>query len=130
MATGASTADAAVMLVDAARGVQVQTRRHAHIVSLLGMQHVIVAVNKMDRIGYDARSSRASPPSSWPTPTSWASTASKSIPVGALHGVNVVARGTKETPWYKGRTLLEVLEGIEVARDRRPRRNCACRCST
>ena len=53
MATGASTADAAVVLVDAEKGVRVQTRRHTHIVSLLGVQNVILAVNKMDRIGYD-----------------------------------------------------------------------------
>jgi sulfate adenylyltransferase subunit 1 len=53
MATGASTADLAVILVDASRGVQVQTRRHAYIVSLLGIRHVIVAVNKMDLVGYD-----------------------------------------------------------------------------
>ena len=53
MATGASTAEAAVVLVDAEKGVRVQTRRHTHIVSLLGVQNVILAVNKMDRIGYD-----------------------------------------------------------------------------
>ena len=53
MATGASTADAAVVLVDAEKGVRVQTRRHTHIVSLLGVQNVILAVNKMDRIDYD-----------------------------------------------------------------------------
>ena len=55
MATGASTADLAVILIDAARGVQVQTRRHAYIVSLLGIRHIIVAVNKMDLVGYDKK---------------------------------------------------------------------------
>ena len=59
MATGASTADAAVVLVDAEKGVRVQTRRHTHIVSLLGVQNVILAVNKMDRIGYDRASFEA-----------------------------------------------------------------------
>jgi bifunctional enzyme CysN/CysC len=53
MATGASTAEAAVVLVDAEKGVRVQTRRHTHIVALLGVQNIIVAVNKMDRIAYD-----------------------------------------------------------------------------
>ena len=59
MATGASTAEAAVVLVDAEKGVRVQTRRHTHIVSLLGVQNVILAVNKMDRIAYDKREVRS-----------------------------------------------------------------------
>jgi bifunctional enzyme CysN/CysC len=114
MATGASTAEAAVVLVDAEKGIRVQTRRHAHIVALLGVQNIILAVNKMDRIGYDRAKYEA-------IAGEFAAYAHKLgvsnvevIPVGALHGVNVVHRGTKETPWYSGRTLLEALEGIEV----------------
>jgi small GTP-binding protein len=61
MATGASTADLAVILIDASRGVQVQTRRHAYIVSLLGIRHIIVAVNKMDLVGYDQKGLRPHP---------------------------------------------------------------------
>src|SRR6187401_208008 len=55
MATGASTCDLAIILIDASRGVQVQTRRHAYIISLLGIRHIIVAVNKMDLVGYDEK---------------------------------------------------------------------------
>jgi len=116
MATGASTAEAAVVLVDAEKGVRVQTRRHTHIVALLGVQNIIVAVNKMDRIGYD----RARFESIAGEVVAYARKLGvpniEVIPVAALVGVNVVARGTKETPWYTGRTLLEALEGIEVAR--------------
>jgi len=94
----------------------VQTRRHAHIVALLGVSNIILAVNKMDRIGYDKAKYEA-------IAGEFAAYAHKLgvsnvevIPCSALHGVNVVARGTKETPWYTGRTLLEALEGIEVGR--------------
>ena len=117
MATGASTAEAAVVLVDAEKGIRVQTRRHAHIVALLGVSNIILAVNKMDRIGYDKAKYEA-------IAGEFAAYAHKLgvsnvevIPVSALAGVNVVARGAKETPWYSGRTLLEALEGIEIARD-------------
>jgi bifunctional enzyme CysN/CysC len=116
MATGASTAEAAVVLVDAEKGIRVQTRRHAHIVALLGVSNIILAVNKMDRIGYDKAKYEA-------IAAEFAAYAHKLgvsnvevIPVGALHGVNVVHRGTKETPWYSGRTLLEALEGVEINR--------------
>ncbi|HET9475044.1 MAG TPA: sulfate adenylyltransferase subunit CysN [Steroidobacteraceae bacterium] len=117
MATGASTAEAAVVLVDAEKGVRVQTRRHTHIVSLLGVQNVILAVNKMDLIGYDRAKFEAIAAEFVAYANKLGVTSVEVIPVGALHGVNVVARGSKETPWYSGRTLLEALEGIEVARN-------------
>src|SRR4051812_16217815 len=117
MATGASTAEAAVVLVDAEKGIRVQTRRHAHIVALLGVQNIILAVNKMDRIAYDKAKFES-------IADEFAIYAHKLgvgnvevIPVSALAGVNVVARGVKEAPWYSGRTLLEALEGTEIARD-------------
>jgi bifunctional enzyme CysN/CysC len=116
MATGASTADAAVVLVDAEKGVRVQTRRHTHIVALLGVQNIIVAVNKMDRIGYDKAKFDAIAGEVVLYARKLGVQNVEVIPVGALHGVNVVHRGTAETPWYSGRTLLEALEGIEVAR--------------
>ena len=116
MATGASTADAAVVLVDAEKGVRVQTRRHTHIVALLGVQNIVVAVNKMDRIGYDKARFEAIAAEVVTYARKLGVPNIEVIPVGALHGVNVVARGTKETPWYSGRTLLEALEGIEVSR--------------
>ena len=116
MATGASTADAAVVLVDAEKGVRVQTRRHTHIVALLGVQNVIVAVNKMDRIDYDKAKFESIAAEVVTYARKLGVQNIEVIPVAALVGVNVVARGTQETPWYTGRTLLEALEGIEVAR--------------
>jgi bifunctional enzyme CysN/CysC len=116
MATGASTADAAVVLVDAEKGVRVQTRRHTHIVSLLGVQNVVLAVNKMDRIAYDKAKFEAIAGEFVAYARKLGVQNIEVIPVSALAGVNVVARGEKETPWYTGRTLLEALEGIETGR--------------
>jgi bifunctional enzyme CysN/CysC len=116
MATGASTADAAVVLVDAEKGVRVQTRRHTHIVALLGVQNIIVAVNKMDRIDYDRAKYEAIASEVVTYARKLGVQNVEVIPVAALVGVNVVARGTQETPWYTGRTLLEALEAIEVSR--------------
>ncbi len=116
MATGASTADAAVVLVDAEKGVRVQTRRHTHIIALLGVQTIVVAVNKMDRIGYDKAKYEAIAGEIVAYARKLGVQNIEVIPVGALHGVNVVHRGTQETPWYTGRTLLEALEGIETGR--------------
>jgi bifunctional enzyme CysN/CysC len=115
MATGASTADAAVVLVDAEKGVRVQTRRHTHIVSLLGVQTVILAVNKMDRINYDKARFEAIAAEFVTYARKLGVQNVEVIPVAALVGVNVVNRGTA-TPWYSGRTLLEALEGIEAGR--------------
>jgi bifunctional enzyme CysN/CysC len=116
MATGASTAEAAVVLVDAEKGVRVQTRRHTHIVALLGVQTIVVAVNKMDRIGYDKARYEAIAGEIVAYARKLGVQNIEVIPVSALAGVNVVARGTQETPWYSGRTLLEALEGIETGR--------------
>jgi bifunctional enzyme CysN/CysC len=115
MATGASTADAAVVLVDAEKGVRVQTRRHTHIVSLLGVHNVILAVNKMDRINFDKSKFEAIAGEFVAYARKLGVQNIEVIPVAALTGVNVVNRGTA-TPWYAGRTLLEALEGIEVSR--------------
>ncbi len=117
MATGASTAEAAVVLVDAEKGIRVQTRRHAHIVALLGVQNIILAVNKMDRIAYDRARYEAIAGEFVAYAHKLGVSNVEVIPVGALHGVNVVHRGTNETPWYTGRTLLDALEGIEVGRN-------------
>jgi bifunctional enzyme CysN/CysC len=115
MATGASTADAAVVLVDAEKGVRVQTRRHTHIVSLLGVQTVILAVNKMDRINFDRARFEAISAEFVTYARKLGVQNVEVIPVAALVGVNVVNRGA-QTPWYTGRTLLEALEGIEAVR--------------
>jgi len=117
MATGASTADAAVVLVDAEKGVRVQTRRHTHIVALLGVQNIVVAVNKMDRIAYDKAKFESIAAEVVTYARKLGVKNIEVIPVAALVGVNVVSRGTQETPWYTGRTLLEALEGIDVERN-------------
>ena len=117
MATGASTADVAVILVDAARGVQVQTRRHAYIVSLLGIRRIIVAVNKMDLIGYDEKRFAEIAGECRTIPGILDADATI-VPVSALKGDNVVTRGGG-MPWYRGPTILEHLDAIDIARNDR-----------
>jgi bifunctional enzyme CysN/CysC len=116
MATGASTADLAVILVDAARGVQVQTRRHAYIVSLLGIRHIIVAVNKMDLVGYDQQVFERIRDDCLGIRGIRDADASV-VPVSALKGDNVVTRGAG-MPWYKGQTIIELLDSVDLGRDR------------
>jgi bifunctional enzyme CysN/CysC len=115
MATGASTADLAIILIDASRGVQVQTRRHAFIVSLLGIRHVIVAVNKMDLVGYDERVFRKIHDDCLKI-RGIEGLDARIVPVSALKGDNVVTSGTG-MPWYRGPTIVEVLDTIDVSRD-------------
>jgi sulfate adenylyltransferase large subunit len=112
MATGASTADVAILLVDARHGVRVQSRRHAQIARLLGISTFVVAVNKMDLVDFrrdvfDAI--RAEFSALLPGTTLHA------IPISALHGDNV-AGPSDRTPWFAGSTLLEFLEEVEVDR--------------
>ncbi|MCX8049985.1 MAG: sulfate adenylyltransferase subunit CysN, partial [Methylohalobius sp.] len=117
MATGASTCDLAVILIDARKGVLTQTRRHSFIVSLLGIRHIVVAVNKMDLVDYrrDAfdqiRDDYLSFAQKLEVPDI------RFIPISALIGDNVVEK-SPHMPWYPGLTLLEVLETVEVAKDR------------
>ncbi|MEY4931691.1 MAG: hypothetical protein RLZZ403_11, partial [Pseudomonadota bacterium] len=117
MATGASTADLAIILVDAARGVQVQTRRHSFIVSLLGLRHVIVAVNKMDLVDFDAARFKEISDEAQAFLRSLGVKNAQVIPVSALRGDNVVTR-SEAMPWYQGPPLLEVLETVDVTQDR------------
>jgi sulfate adenylyltransferase large subunit len=123
MATGASTADAAVVLIDASKGVLIQSRRHAYIASLLRVQHVIVAVNKMDLIGYDEAAFRAieadftSVLDQIATDTGNPVTAIF-VPVSALAGDNIVHR-SEVMPWYGGPSLLELLESLPSSLDTR-----------
>ncbi len=117
MATGASTADVAVVLVDARNGVLPQSRRHAYIAALLGIPRLVVAVNKMDLAGWSAevfervRDEFAAYLRLIDAP------AATFIPVSALHGDNVAFRGGN-SPWYRGQSLLEYLETVPVARSR------------
>jgi sulfate adenylyltransferase subunit 1 (EFTu-like GTPase family) len=119
MATGASTADASVVLIDAVTGVLVQSRRPAYMASLLRVRHVIVAVNKMDLVGYDEQALRAiehdfggvleqiATDTGNPVEASF-------VPVSALKGDNLVHR-TSAMPWYQGSSLLELLEALPPA---------------
>jgi sulfate adenylyltransferase large subunit len=113
MATGASTADLAILLVDARNGVRVQSRRHARIARLLGISNFVLAINKMDLVDFDRnvydgicddfedllRGATLHP-----------------IPLSALHGDNVISPSAR-TPWFDGKSLLEYLETVEVDRD-------------
>jgi sulfate adenylyltransferase subunit 1 len=114
MATGASTADASVVLIDAGKGVLVQSRRHAYIASLLRVRHVIVAVNKMDLIGYDEQAFRAIERDFRQVLEQIAADTGNPVeatfvPVSALKGDNVV-HNSSAMPWYNGSSLLELLE--------------------
>ncbi len=113
MATGASTADVAVLLVDARNGVRTQSRRHARIARLLGINDFVLAINKMDLVDFDRnvydgivddfeellRGANAHP-----------------IPISALHGDNVITQSDR-TPWFQEKSLLEFLETVEVDRN-------------
>src|SRR5437868_558463 len=117
MATGASTADLAIILIDARHGVLVQTKRHSFIVSLLGIKHVVVAINKMDIVGYSHEvydkiradyqgfAARLDMPDV------------HFLPISALKGDNVVTQ-SPSTPWYNGPTLMHLLETVYIGSDR------------
>ncbi len=121
MATGASTADAAVVLIDASKGVLIQSRRHAYIASLLRVRHILAAVNKMDLVGYDEGAFRAIKADfSAALDQIAADTGTPAevhfVPVSALAGDNVVHRSAA-MPWYSGPTLLELLESLPSAQE-------------
>jgi len=113
MATGASTADVAVLLIDARYGVQEQTRRHAYIVSLLGVKHVVVAINKMDLNDFDQGIYNDIEVDFREFSKDLGFTDITCIPMSALDGDNVTIRSEK-SGWYKGPTLLEYLEIVDV----------------
>ncbi len=119
MVTGASTADCAVLLVDARKGVLTQTRRHTYIVSLLGIRHVALVVNKLDLTNYSEPGFReiAAEYRSFASSPEIGLEDATCIPVSALRGDNVIKRSGR-TPWYEGPTLLEYLETVEVDEDR------------
>ncbi|GLZ35047.1 adenylyl-sulfate kinase [Lentzea sp. NBRC 105346] len=111
MVTGASTADAAVILLDARKGVLAQTRRHAHIVSLLGIRHVALAVNKLDLVGYSKEIFDKICGEFTALGLDFAEVTC--VPMSATDGVNVVGR-SELTPWYDGKSLLQWLESVEI----------------
>jgi sulfate adenylyltransferase large subunit len=113
MATGASTADVAILLVDARHGVRPQSRRHAQIARLLGIRDYVVAVNKMDLVDFD-RSVFETIVDEFDQILAGARL--HPIPLSALHGDNVIARSPR-TPWFDGQPLLDFLETVEIERD-------------
>jgi bifunctional enzyme CysN/CysC len=117
MVTGASTADCAVLLVDARKGVLTQTRRHTYVVSLLGIRHVALAVNKLDLVSYSEPGFREIAAAYQMFSRELGLEDIVCIPVSALRGDNVVER-SKRTPWYDGPTLLEYLETVEIDDER------------
>jgi sulfate adenylyltransferase subunit 1 len=118
MATGASTADVAIILIDARKGILTQTRRHSFIVNLLGIEHIIIAINKMDLVdfsedtfntikeAYSALAKELGIPNCY------------YIPVSALEGDNVVDVSSK-TPWYKGKPLLSLLDTMDISKEQK-----------
>jgi bifunctional enzyme CysN/CysC len=116
MATGASTADVAVILIDARKGVLTQTRRHSFIVAMLGIRHVALAVNKMDLVGYDQAVFDRIAADYREFAASLGLTDIEAIPISALRGDNVVEPG-EAMPWYDGPPLLSYLETVEASAD-------------
>ena len=116
MITGGSTANLAIILVDARTGVITQTRRHTYLVSLLGIKHIVLAVNKMDLVQYNQKTfdeivdtyKKFVAPLAIPDITC--------IPLSALNGDNVVEK-SENMPWYKGTSLLDFLETVHIAND-------------
>jgi sulfate adenylyltransferase subunit 1 (EFTu-like GTPase family) len=117
MVTGASTADAAVLIVDAQKGLLVQTRRHSYLVSLLGIRHIVVAVNKMDLVGYAESRFRAIADEYRGFAERIGLENVTFIPVSALKGDNVVV-SSANIPWHRGSTLMGYLESVPIDEER------------
>ncbi|GAA5186349.1 sulfate adenylyltransferase subunit CysN [Ferrimonas gelatinilytica] len=116
MATGASTADLAIILIDARHGVQEQTRRHSYLVALLGIRQVIVAVNKMDLVAFDGDRFDAIVADYRHLADALGLQQVQFVPLSALDGDNVVGRSAR-TPWYSGEPLMTLLETLPLSRD-------------
>jgi bifunctional enzyme CysN/CysC len=117
MFTGASTADLVIVLIDAREGVLVQTRRHAQIAALLRVRHVVVAVNKMDLVGFSEERFEEVTFEAHELGHALGLPDMSVVPISALDGDNVVDRSPR-TPWYEGGSLLDILETVDVSADR------------
>ncbi len=117
MVTGASTADLAVILIDARKGVLTQTRRHSYLVSLIGIKHVVLAINKMDLVGFDRETFDDIEADYRAFAAQIGLTDIVAIPLSALKGDNIVEISA-DTPWYTGPSLFEHLETVAVDDDR------------
>jgi bifunctional enzyme CysN/CysC len=116
MATGASTADLAVVMIDARKGVLTQTRRHSFIVSMLGVKHVVLCINKMDLMGYAQHVYNEIDEDYRTFASSLGIANFTTIPVSALEGDNITEH-SERMPWYNGPTLMEHLETVDVETD-------------
>ena len=119
MATGASNCDLAIILIDARYGVQTQTKRHSFIASLLGIKHIVIAVNKMDLKGFDQGVFEQIKADylAFVEGIAFKPSSMHFVPMSALKGDNVVNK-SEQSPWYTGQSLMEILETVEVAGDR------------
>src|ERR1700724_290249 len=117
MVTGASTADLAVILIDARKGVLTQTRRHSFLARLLGISCAVLAINKMDLVGYSRATFEAILADYRAFAARIGLTDITAIPLSAVHGDNILAPGPN-MPWYAGPTLMQHLESVEVDADR------------
>jgi bifunctional enzyme CysN/CysC len=120
MVTGASTADLAVILIDARKGVLVQTRRHAYLVSLMGIRHAVLAVNKMDLAGWSRETFDAIAEEFRAFARDIGLGNVLAIPISGLKGDNITTKSAA-TPWYDGPPLLEHLETVDIDQERRAR---------
>ncbi len=118
MVTGASTADCAVILIDARKGVLTQTRRHSYLVSLLGIRHIVLAVNKMDLVGFSEDRFREIEDDYRAFAAGIGLDRVTCIPISALRGDNILERGEQHCPGTTGPTLIEYLENVEVDHER------------
>ncbi|SFL64725.1 sulfate adenylyltransferase subunit CysN [Nitrosomonas communis] len=116
MVTGASTANLAIILIDARKGVLTQSRRHAYLASLVGIPHLVVAINKMDLVGYSREVYERIRNDFAAFAQGLRLSNIEYIPMSALNGDMVVERGDKLT-WYEGRTLMDLLENIDIEHD-------------
>ncbi len=116
MVTGASTADLAIVLIDARKGVLPQTRRHLTLAQVMGVRHVVVAINKMDLVGYDEATYQRIRAAVEPLAAKLGVTDLQFIPLSALKGDMVVDRG-EQLGWYAGPTLMAYLEGLELGQE-------------
>ncbi|MEO4046076.1 sulfate adenylyltransferase subunit CysN [Pseudomonas sp. CAU 1711] len=117
MITGASTADVAVILVDARRGVLTQTRRHSYLVSLIGIRRVVLAINKMDMAGYSQDAFERIDAEYRGFAAKLGIEQIQSIPLSALRGDNIT-EASRNTPWYRGPSLMQFLETVELEQAR------------
>ena len=118
MVTGASTADVAIILIDARKGILTQTRRHSFIVSLLGIEHVIIAINKMDLVDFSEDTFNEISKAYGELADELGIKNTYYIPVSALNGDNVVDK-SKNTPWFKDKPMLDLLDSMDITKEQK-----------